>query len=84
MVATIINPLPDAKTQSRNEMFLPASFLYYLCCQPKAAERRLKSDIKTVNDYIVYDWTRKIGIIMHLDSSFKHVSCLHIDNEINS
>ena len=21
---------------------------------------------------------------MHLDSSFKHVSCLHIDNEINS
>ena len=32
----------------------------------------------------VYDWTRKIGIIMHLDSSFKHVSCLHIDNEINS
>ena len=39
---------------------------------------------KTVNEYIVYDWTRKIGIIMHLDSSFKHVSCPYIDNEINS
>ena len=67
MVAKIISPLPDAKTQSRNEMFLPASFYTIYAASSE-----------------VYDWTRKIGIITNLDSSFKHVSCLHIDNEINS